>query len=50
MASERAGSQSQAVDVNFEKKFIDAKAYLQTVSSKTGTNVLVLNFFLFILK
>jgi hypothetical protein len=41
MSSERASLiQSQTGgETNLEKKFVDAKAYLQTVSSKSGMNV-----------
>ena len=40
MSSERASLvQSQNGEVNLEKKFVDAKAYLQSVSSKSGINV-----------
>ena len=40
MSSERASLvQSQSGDANLDKKFIDAKAYLQSSSSKSGINV-----------
>ena len=45
MSDQHGASQAQSPNGDIELKFIDAKAYLQTTSTKSGDNVCVNNIF-----